>query len=117
MKRLLFVTILFGLFSVTSSFTEVNSSDDIIGEVIWEGIGCDYYIIETMQWYVLVEWYSGSLNEGDRVSGDLHSYNFIDIKNISKDNSNVRVWVEDYWSSKDDCFDWLKENKKCGFEE
>jgi hypothetical protein len=115
MKRLIYaVSILFiGLFLV--AFTMIpNSSSIVKGEVIWEGRGCDFYIIETSQWYVLVEVYSGTLYEDDIVEGELHSYNFKYLKNKSRGDREVKVWVENYWSSKERCFEWLKDHDKCG---
>lgn len=93
-----------------ASNTPADSSVD--GEVIWDGGGCDYYIIETSRYYVLAERYSGRLEEGDKVSGDLHSYSFHELRNKSRD-SEVRVYVENYWSSKDTCFEWLSDHDKC----
>lgn len=115
MKRILFFTLIFGLLTVTTSFTSNKNSDETIGVVIWEGDGCDYYIIETNKWFVLVEWYKGKLYEGDKVKGNLHSYNFKYLINLSRGGSEVKVWVENYWGSNDRCFEWLKENKKCSF--
>ena len=117
MKRILFFTLLVTVLPVMSSFTFTSNSEDAIGEVIWEKSGCDYYIIETKKWYVLVEWYRGKLYKGDKVKGDLHAYNYKYLTNLSRNNSEVKVWVENYWGSKDRCFEWLKENEKCGFEE
>ncbi|MHB1146862.1 MAG: hypothetical protein ACYC01_04625 [Lutibacter sp.] len=117
MKQILFIGLLLVVLSTTTSFTSYNNFDDIIGEVIWESDGCDFYIIETNRWFVLVELYNGRLNEGDKVKGDLHSYNFKYLINLSRSDSEIKVWVENYWGSKDRCFEWLKENEKCGFEE
>jgi hypothetical protein len=114
MKRLisaisiLFFTVLMNSFQMTPNTTPIK------GEVIWEGKGCDFYIIETSQWYVLVEVYSGTLYEDDIVEGELHSYNFKYLKNKSREDREVKVWVENYWSSKERCFEWLKDHGKCG---
>lgn len=117
MKRILLIILLIGAMFPMTSFTSSSNSEDIIGEVIWEGNECDFYIIETSKFFVLVEWYRGSLYEGDKVKGDLHSYNFKYLTNLSRSNSEVKVWIEDYWFSKERCFEWLKEEEKCGFEE
>jgi len=117
MKRLIQITILLAIIFSMTSFSSASSYDDIVGEVIWEGNGCDYYIIETKRYFVLIERYNGNLYEGDKVKGELHSYNFKNITNLSRNDSKVKVWIENYWVSKESCFDWLKENEKCGFEE
>lgn len=89
-----------------------NVQESVDGKVIWDGGSCDYYIIETNRFYVLAERYTGRLNEGDKVSGELHGYRFKYLKNITKD-SEVKVYVENYWPSKDTCFNWLQEHDKC----
>ena len=54
--------------------------------------------------YALLEWYGGSdPDEGDIIVGDFESYGFKDIYNLTAD-SELRVWVEDYWLSKEDVF-------------
>ena len=88
--------------------------DDIQGQVIWEGKNCDFYIIETRQYYVLVELYSGRLDEGDKVFGELHKYGFKYLQNLKKD-SEIKVYIENYWGSRETCFNWLKDNNKCEF--
>jgi hypothetical protein len=115
MKALLKSTILFVVAMTITSFASTTYANDKEGTVIWEKSGCDYYIIETNQFFVLVEWYKGKLYNGDKVVGDLHSYNFKVIKNKSRNNDEVKVYIENYYTTKDECFKWLKENKKCGF--
>ena len=92
----------------------MSTSDEIVGEVIWEKNGCDYYIIETNKFFVLAEWYKGRLYEGDKVVGPLHSYGFKFLKNTSRSDGEVKVYIENYWTSKSKCLDWLKEKDKCG---
>ena len=79
------------------------------------GDGCDFYIIETKRFFVLVEWYNGSLYKGNKVRGELHTYNFKYLTNLSKNNSKVKVWIVNYWNTKGRCFEWLIENEKCEF--
>ncbi len=114
MKRLIliFSMLFLGFFLV--GFTMFANSSNVKGEVIWEGKGCDFYIIQTNQWYVLVEVYSGALNEDDIVEGELHSYKYKYLKNKSRGDREVKVWVENYWSNKERCFEWLKDHDKCG---
>lgn len=115
MKTKIFTYVsIFLLFFLTTSFISTNAHivDEIKGEVIWEGKNCDFYIIETQKYYVLVELYRGRLDEGDKVDGELHKYGFKYIKNLKKD-SEVKVYIENYWISKNACFEWLKDNGKC----
>lgn len=114
MKRLIYVISILFFTLLQTSFQMTPTTTPIKGEVIWEGKGCDFYIIETSQWYVLVEVYSGTLYEDDIVEGELHSYNFKYLKNKSRGDREVKVWVENYWSSKERCFEWLKDHDKCG---
>ncbi len=114
MKRLISVISILFFTLLMTSFQMTPNTTPIKGEVIWEGKGCDFYIIETSQWYVLVEVYSGTLYEDDIVEGELHSYNFKYLKNKSRGDREVKVWVENYWSSKERCFEWLKDHDKCG---
>jgi hypothetical protein len=111
------VSILFLSIFLTSFNANKNPSSIVKGEVIWEGKGCDFYIIETSQWYVLVEVYTGVLYQDDIVEGELHTYNFKNIRNISRGSKEVKVWIENYWGSKERCFEWLREHRKCGLGE
>lgn len=111
MKKLfIFCTLILTLvFSL--SFTLKNIEEK--GEVIWVG-RCDYFIVETSRFYVLVENYYGKdVREGDKLIGDLHSYNFKELYNVRKD-AIQKLYIENYWSGKSSCFDWLKEHEKCG---
>jgi hypothetical protein len=101
--------------SLTSTANANANANDVEGIVIWEKNGCDYYIIETNKFFVLVEWYKGKLYEGDKVVGQLHSYNFKYLINKSRNNAEVKVYIENYWFTKEECFKWLRENNKCGF--
>jgi hypothetical protein len=84
------------------------------GEVIWVGSGCNYVIIEAGSWYVLAETYSGYLSTGDKLEGEnLNSYGF---KNCKKNVlADTRIYIENYYGTKDRCFEWLRDRDKCGF--
>lgn len=70
------------------------------GVVVYNRSGCSYYIVETNLGYALLEWYGGNdPNEGDVMDGDYESYGMKTIYNVTAD-SEARVWVEDYWLSK-----------------
>ena len=56
-----------------SNYKETN--DCVEGVVVYEGDD-DYYIVETRKGYTILERYSGRLDEGDKVRGELNRYNF-----------------------------------------
>ena len=70
------------------------------GAVVYNKTGCDYYIVETISGYALLEWFGGNdPNEGDILVGDYESYGTKDIYNITAD-AETMVWVEEFWLSK-----------------
>ena len=79
------------------------------GNVVYEGKS-DYYIVQTQQYYVLLETYSGWLSTGDVLAGDLHSYGFKDV--LKNGNTTMRVYIENYWSNINMCYDWLRDHDK-----
>ncbi len=75
------------------------------GEVVYKKSWCDYFIVETNMGYALLEWYEGNdPEEGDIIVGNFESYGFKDIYNLTAD-SELKVWVEDYWLSKEDALE------------
>lgn len=96
------------------SINTANASSQIKGTSLGEFSTCDYYLIEdSLGDYSLVEWYGGiTPDNGDRVVGELHSYGFKDIYNISRDNS-THVWIDDWMLSQDSAAEKLID--KCGY--
>ena len=79
------------------------------GEVVYKSSRCDYFIVETPSGYALLEWYGGNdPDKGDIVVGNYEDYGFKDIYNLTADQE-MKVWVEDYWLSKDDALERLFE--------
>lgn len=76
--------------------------------------GCDYYLIEDSTGsYTLAEWYGGvSPDRGDIVVGDLHSYGFKDLYDITNGLS-TRVWLDDWLLSRNRAAEKLTD--KCGW--
>ncbi|HAT68390.1 MAG: hypothetical protein A2481_03255 [Candidatus Yonathbacteria bacterium RIFOXYC2_FULL_47_9] len=98
-----------------SPISFLNASS-IKGTSLGEFSSCDYYLIEDISGdYSLVEWYGGGLtpDSGDIVVGELHSYGFKDLYNITRDNS-TRVWIDDYMLSEDSATEKLID--KCGWD-
>ena len=88
----------------------VETSNCVEGVVVYEGNN-DYYIIETKLGYTIAEWYDGRLFEGDMLRGELNTYNFHYIINRS-DNSEVRVYIQDYMLSRNKAIEWMGEHEK-----
>ena len=80
------------------------------GEVVYKKSGCDYFIVETNMGYALLEWYGGNYpDKGDVIVGNFESYGFKNVYNLTA-GSELRVWVEDYWLSKEDALEQYFEN-------
>ena len=80
--------------------------------VVVSNRGCDYFIVETLMGYALLEWYGGNdPAEGDVLIGDFESYGMKTIYNTTAD-SELNVWVEEYWLSKDSVIERYYEH--CG---
>ena len=70
------------------------------GMVVFKKSRCDYFIVQTIMGYAILEWYGGNdPDEGDVIVGNFESYGMINIYNLTAD-SELTVWVEDYWLSK-----------------
>ena len=70
-----------------------------------------HHLISSSQGYAIIEWYGGnSPSRGDVIVGDFQSYGMKDVFNLSQD-SDVRVWVDDFWMSKDRAVE--KFSEKC----
>jgi len=83
-------------------FPAVADAEAKKGVVALNRSGCDYYIVETVLGYSLLEWYGGNNpDKGDVIVGDIESYGMKDIFNITDDREG-RVWVEDYWLGRDE---------------
>ncbi|HXF49068.1 MAG TPA: hypothetical protein VNL73_06550 [Verrucomicrobiae bacterium] len=90
------------LFAIGVWFLWISTSLASKGEVVYKSSSCDYFIVETPSGFALLEWYGGNdPYKGDIIVGDFEEFGFQDIYNITAD-SELRVWVEDYWLSKED---------------
>lgn len=64
------------------------------GEIVAEK--GDHYIVDTGYGYTVMEWYGGAIpSEGDKVVGNLDTYGFKDIYDITR-GRETRVYIEDY---------------------
>ncbi len=103
MKQLLVATLL--------SLTMLQAAIAAQGEVVLKKSGCDYYIVETNNGFVLLEWYGGNDPDvGDTIVGDFEKYGMKTLHNLTHDKQ-TKVWVEDFWLSKDSAI--KKYNEKC----
>jgi len=95
-----------GNYSNYSNYAETDNC--VEGVVVYEGDD-DYYIVETRKGFTVLERYSGRLDEGDKVRGELNKYNFKYLINRNR-SSEVKVYIEDYMLSDDDAVKWLGKN-------
>lgn len=92
-----------------SNYSNYEETDNCVeGIVVYEGDD-DYYIVETKKGLTVLERYSGRLDEGDKVRGELNKYNFKYLINRNR-SSEVKVYIEDYMLSDDDAVEWLGKN-------
>lgn len=102
--------------SVFFIFNKVNAYGEIKGTSLGEfSSGCNYYVIEDPYGdYTLIEWYGGiTPDNGEIMIGELHSYGFKDLYNISRDNS-MHVYIDDWMLSEDKAKEKLID--KCGYD-
>ena len=70
------------------------------GTVVFRKSSCDYYVVETITGYAVLEWYGGNdPAKGDVLAGDFESYGMKEVFNLTAD-SETQVWVEEYWLSR-----------------
>jgi hypothetical protein len=81
--------------------------------VVLKTSGCSgRFVAESSSGYILMEWYGGDdPTRGDTIIGNLHSYGFEDIHNITS-GSEGRVWIDDYMLSRSRVLEKLAD--KCG---
>jgi hypothetical protein len=78
--------------------------------VVYRRSGCDYFILESMKGYIVAEWMGGhDPDEGETLFGNFNSYGTKTYFNGT--NTESRLWIEDYWLSKEDAFE--KVNEEC----
>lgn len=95
-----------GIYGDYSNYEETDNC--VEGVVVYEGDD-DYYIVETRKGFTVLERYSGRLDEGDKVRGELNKYNFKYLINRNR-SSEVKVYIEDYMLSDDSAVEWLGKN-------
>ena len=106
--RLFLILGVMELFSIGISSKEALGAQ---GAVVLRVSGCDYYVVETNMGYAILEWFGGNdPSTGDVLVGDYESYGMKDIHNLTVD-SESRVWVEDYFLSKNRALEKLQD--KC----
>jgi len=75
------------------------------GTVTHRVSGCDHFLVETNKGFALLEWYGGlDPDKGDVIIGDFEAYGMKKVYNATKE-SEIRVWVEDYWMDKEDALE------------
>ena len=93
----------------TNQYYDYEETYDCVdGVVVYEGSG-DYYIIETQKGYTIAERYSGRLDEGDRIRGELNKYGKKYILNKTRD-SETKIYIEEYMLSETSAVEWMTEH-------
>jgi hypothetical protein len=78
----------------------IQSSSDAEIQVVLRARGCDYFIAEAPQGYLLLEWYGGhDPDKGDGILGEIRGYGFKDV--LYAGGQEGRVYVDDYMLSKE----------------
>ncbi len=111
MKRIVFLMIALLAIPVLSLSSISESDQTVSGIVVYDGKS-DFHIVETNSYFVIMEWYGGpDFSKGDKIVGELHSYGFKYVK-VNKQAKETKIYIENYWQSKEKCFEWLKDNGK-----
>ncbi len=84
------------------------------GTVIWQQSGCKYVIIESSVWYVVAE--NDDLYLGDRVRGNLTTYGFEDVYNLSG-KREVSLYIDNYYGSKSRAMERVNDKCELGMKE
>ena len=102
----------FAFFATWALFFVPAQAEVVKGVVVYDA-GCNSrMVIYTSVGYILAEWYGGNTPEKDQVLvGDLNSYGFKDIWNLTRDAAS-RIYIDDYMLSRDRVIEMLRE--KCG---
>jgi hypothetical protein len=93
--------LLVALLALGGTYPAPAIADTVKATVVYNKRGCrDRYVVETSGGYAILEWYGGNdPSEGDVLVGDIHSFGFKDLYNLTQ-NSRTRVWIDDYMLSK-----------------
>ena len=96
------------VFCLLASFSSVAYASNVRGVVAYYNYSSDKIIIETSMGFTCGEiyGYAGTLSEGDTVVGELESYGFHDIYDISHDRS-IRIYIDEYWLNAERALEWL----------
>ena len=70
---------------------------------------CDYFIVDALDGYAVLEWYGGAFPiEGWVITGSYNRYGFKTVRMGKR--ARLRVWVEDYWLGRDEAYDVMYQN-------
>ena len=69
--------------------------------------GCDYFLVETVHGFDVLEWYGGhDPDEDDVLVGEYETYGFHDVV-VTNRSTKMRVYTEDYQLSKSSALEKL----------
>ena len=88
----IFIAIAFSMVAISSAQASAKK-----GVVVYNKSGCkSRYVVETNMGYAILEWYGGNdPTEGDVIVGEIDSYGFKDLYNVTQ-GASMRVYIEDY---------------------
>jgi hypothetical protein len=88
----------------------VGAGSSVRGYVSHRISGCDYFLVQTLSGYDLLEWFGGhDPDKGDVLVGRFEEYGFHEVLDETADESS-RIYTEDYWLSKSDALEKLTEH-------
>lgn len=95
------------IFCICLIFSNFSFADTAI--VVRKKFGCDYFVAYSKSGYYLLEWFGGwDPDKDDIVVGAINSYGIKNVKYTNIGNSG-KVWVEDFWLTREDAFEKLLE--------
>ena len=96
---------------VYGNFSNYKETNDCVEGVVVEVGEDDYYMVETKKGYTILERYSGRLDRGDIVRGELNKNGLQYLYNRRR-KSEVRVYIKDYALSQNEAWGFIKENNR-----
>jgi hypothetical protein len=94
------IVALVALSTASASVSAQGSGARSVGTVVYDELGCDYFIVETASGYALLQWFGGVIPmRGDVVVGAFETFGMPEIYNRTQ-GSSMTVWADDYWMSR-----------------
>ncbi len=78
------------------------------GEAVVEKVLGDYCMVETSTGFGVIELYSGTVDEGDKIVGTVETYGLFDLHNATTDQE-LRGYIEEYGDTREQALEKLVE--------